>query len=77
MYSSARLGKIKNFSGIDDPYEPPLNPEIIIDSVNCSPEENADHILAYLVEQGFVIPNLSFADESEEYVDDSLQPVRA
>jgi sulfate adenylyltransferase len=77
MYSSARLGKIKNFSGIDDPYEPPLGPEIIIDSVNCSAEENADHILAYLVEQGFVIPNLSFADEVEEYSDNSLQAVRA
>jgi len=63
MYARARMGKIKNFSGIDDPYEPPLGPEIIIDSVKQSAEENADHILAYLVEQGFIVPNLFVSDE--------------
>jgi hypothetical protein len=66
------MGKIKNFSGIDDPYEPPLGPEIIIDAVNCSAEENADHILAYLIDKGFVIPSMSLLDEEGESSDNSL-----
>jgi sulfate adenylyltransferase len=57
MYRLAREGKIKNFTGIDDPYEPPHNPEIVIDTVARSAEENAEIILAYLVEQGFVVPS--------------------
>jgi adenylylsulfate kinase-like enzyme len=57
MYRQAREGKIKNFTGIDDPYEPPLNSEIVIDTVKRSAEENAELILAYLGEQGFVLPS--------------------
>lgn len=56
MYRLAREGKIKNFTGIDDPYEPPHNAEMIIDTVSNTAEENAEHILAYLVERGFVLP---------------------
>ena len=59
MYRQAREGKIKNFTGIDDPYEPPLNSEIVIDTVKRSAEENAELILAYLVEQGFVLPSVA------------------
>jgi sulfate adenylyltransferase len=54
MYALAREGKIKNFTGVDDPYEPPLNPEIVLDAVGFSAEENAELILTYLVKQGFV-----------------------
>lgn len=59
MYRLAREGKIKNFTGIDDPYEPPHNPELVIDTVARSAEENAELILAYLVGQGFVLPSVS------------------
>jgi len=55
MYKQAREGKIKNFTGVDDPYEPPLNPELEIDTVNSSAEENVQCILAYLIEQGFLM----------------------
>jgi sulfate adenylyltransferase len=58
MYRLALEGKIKNFTGIDDPYEAPLNSEIVLDTVVPSAEENAERILTYLVEQGFVIPSL-------------------
>ncbi len=54
MYALARAGEIKNFTGIDDPYEPPVDAEITIDSVNRSAEENAGYILAYLISQGFL-----------------------
>jgi sulfate adenylyltransferase len=55
LYAKARRGEIKEFTGIDDPYEAPLNPEIICDTVNNTPEGNARQILNYLVEQGLVL----------------------
>jgi sulfate adenylyltransferase len=54
MYAKARRGEIKDFTGIDDPYEVPLSPEITLDTVNNTPEQNARLILNYLIEQGFV-----------------------
>jgi sulfate adenylyltransferase len=54
LYAAARRGEIKEFTGIDDPYEAPLEPELRLDTVNCSPEDNARMILDYLVTQGFV-----------------------
>jgi sulfate adenylyltransferase len=58
MYRQAREGKIKNFTGIDDPYEPPHNAELMLDTVGCTAEENAERIVIYLVEQGFIRPEL-------------------
>jgi sulfate adenylyltransferase len=55
MYAKARRGEIKGFTGIDDPYEEPLNPEIRIDTANCPPEANARQIVRYLAERGFLI----------------------
>lgn len=57
MYAKARRGEIKGFTGIDDPYEPPLNPEITLDTIHHTPEENARLILNYLIQRGFVRPD--------------------
>jgi adenylylsulfate kinase-like enzyme len=54
MYAKARRGEIKNFTGIDDPYERPENPEIALDTTAHSPEDNARRVIEYLVEQGYV-----------------------
>jgi sulfate adenylyltransferase len=54
VYAKARRGEIKGFTGIDDPYESPEHPEITLDTVLATPEENARRVLAYLEEQGFV-----------------------
>jgi bifunctional enzyme CysN/CysC len=54
LYKKARAGEIKNFTGITSPYEPPENPEIIIDTDRMSPEEAATLILAKLEERGLV-----------------------
>jgi adenylylsulfate kinase-like enzyme len=54
MYSKARNGEIKGFTGIDDPYESPDNAEIILDTVAHSAEENARTVLEHLIELGFV-----------------------
>lgn len=54
MYARARAGQITNFTGIDDPYEVPTNPEIILDTIDSSPETNADRILSDLITRGFI-----------------------
>jgi sulfate adenylyltransferase len=54
MYAKARRGELKNFTGIDDPYERPENPEIALDTTAHSPEDNARRVIEYLVEQGYV-----------------------
>jgi sulfate adenylyltransferase len=54
LYAKARRGEIKGFTGIDDPYEPPQNPEIIIDTVNCTAEANARRIVQFLIIRGFI-----------------------
>ena len=55
IYAQARRGEIKNFTGISDPYEPPLKPELTLTTVERTPEDNAKAILDYLLGQGFVV----------------------
>lgn len=54
LYSRARIGQIKGFTGIDDPYEAPVDPEITLNTVDNSPEANAHKIVSYLENAGFV-----------------------
>ena len=54
VYDKARRGEIKDLTGIDDPYEPPEQPEVTLDTVTHTPEENARLILYYLCQHGFV-----------------------
>jgi sulfate adenylyltransferase len=53
-YARARRGEIKGFTGIDDPYEPPEDPEITLETEVSTPERNARRIVEYLERQGFV-----------------------
>ena len=48
LYKKARAGELKNFTGIDSPYEPPEAPEIIVNTTELSADEAADAIIAYL-----------------------------
>ncbi len=66
MYAKARRGEIKGFTGIDDPYEPPRHPEIRLDTVNHTAEENARLILNYLIERGFVRKDDTFESSSSD-----------
>lgn len=57
LYKLARSGKIKGFTGIDDPYEPPFNSEILISPTNgvCpSPVSMAKQVISYLDQKGFL-----------------------
>jgi adenylylsulfate kinase len=62
LYKKARAGLIKGFTGIDDPYEAPENPEVVLDCLDAEgnkrgPEEMAGELLKYLEEQGYLKPH--------------------
>lgn len=54
LYKKARQGKIKNFTGIDSPYDVPIQPEIIIDTTAFTPEGAAEFIISSLSQQGLI-----------------------
>lgn len=54
MYAKARAGLISGFTGVDDPYEEPVNPELRIDTSNLTPAEAAQEILLFLSNKGFI-----------------------
>ena len=52
LYRKARAGQLPGFTGIDDPYEPPLTPELRLDSASFSPDQLAQQVIAYLQQAG-------------------------
>lgn len=66
MYARARRGEISGVTGIDDPYEPPLSPELTLDTVNSSAMENARLILSLLAARGFVVVDEEYSFEQPE-----------
>jgi bifunctional enzyme CysN/CysC len=54
LYRKARRGELKNFTGIDSPYEPPPRPELRVDTVECSPDQAADRVIARLRDLGLI-----------------------
>ena len=54
LYKKARAGLIKNFTGIGSPYEPPLNPEISLPTVEQTAEQLADRVIDWLEQKGFI-----------------------
>jgi len=56
LYKKARAGEIKNFTGIDDPYEAPVAPEIHLHTDKMSLKEEVQIILDHLTENGFIVP---------------------
>jgi bifunctional enzyme CysN/CysC len=55
LYEKARAGTIKNFTGIDSPYEPPEHAEIVVHTVDPDPAVQATKILSYLKERGYIV----------------------
>ena len=55
MYAKARRGEITGFTGIDDPYESPNDPEIVLNTEDFSVIQNAQQILDYLISEGFIL----------------------
>ena len=55
LYAKARRGEIRGFTGVDDPYEPPIEPEITLHTEDISIEDNAHRIIEYLKAQGYLL----------------------
>jgi len=55
LYAKARRGQLTGFTGVDDPYEEPISPEITLETVNSSPLENAHRIIQLLEDRGFLV----------------------
>ena len=80
LYARARRGQIKGFTGVDDPYEIPVDPEITLQTVEISPEENARKILEILEGRGFILPdgiNNNLNDQNEEQESEVAEPFEA
>lgn len=54
LYRKARRGELPHFTGIDSPYEPPLSPEVRIDTTSVSPEQAADRLVGFLRVRGAI-----------------------
>jgi bifunctional enzyme CysN/CysC len=61
LYARARAGEIRNFTGIDSPYEAPENPDLTLDTTNDSAETLAEQVVRFMLDQGY----LSHAPEYE------------
>ena len=71
LYKKALAGELKNFTGVDDPYEAPLNAEVVVRSDLETPEESAGRILAKLEEMRLIV-----AAEPEGYSEEDEEEVR-
>jgi adenylyl-sulfate kinase len=54
LYKKALAGEIKNFTGVDDPYEAPEDPELVIDTMGEEPAQSMQHVLDVLAELGYI-----------------------
>jgi adenylyl-sulfate kinase len=54
LYKKAMAGEITGFTGVDDPYEPPEDPELVLDTMTEEPEESLANVLAKLKELGYI-----------------------
>lgn len=73
LYKKALAGEIKNFTGVSDPYEPPTNPDVMIDSSTETVEESLAKILRRLEELGYVPPS----EETEAYTAEEEAEIEA
>jgi bifunctional enzyme CysN/CysC len=64
LYKKARRGELKNFTGIDSPYEPPEAPEVHLDTGSLSPEDSASQVIARLREAGIIDAAMGVSDPS-------------
>lgn len=78
LYKKALAGEIDNFTGVSDPYEEPLNPEVIVDTDEETSEQSIEKIIAKLEELGY-IPEAPeeeekvYSEEEEKMLEDRLR----
>jgi sulfate adenylyltransferase len=60
LYARARRGEIPHFTGLDDPYEPPLHPDVTLDTIAHTAEDNVRTILSRLAQMGFALDESAY-----------------
>lgn len=73
LYKLVDEGKIKNFTGVDDPYDPPVTPELVIETDKETIEESVERIFAKLVELGYLDIEEAQRDEFEAVKDQLVE----
>jgi adenylyl-sulfate kinase len=75
LYKKALAGEITNFTGVNDPYEPPLNPEVVIHSDRETVEESVEKIMRKLKELDYLppAPEDVYSEEEAEVVEERLR----
>ena len=77
LYEKALKGEIKNFTGVSDPYEEPLKPEIVVDTENETEEESTNKIIKTLEILGYIPPSEAQEDYTEEEEDKIKERLKA
>jgi adenylyl-sulfate kinase len=75
LYKKALAGEIKHFTGVDDPYEPPLKPEVLIESDKESVDQSVVRIIATLEALGYIprVPGTEYSPAEEEAIKSRLK----
>lgn len=76
LYKKAAAGEIKHFTGVDDPYEDPEDPEVLVETDNETPEQSAAKIIKTLEVLGHIPPSGlddEYTDEEEEKIKERLR----
>jgi len=68
LYAKAFAGEIKGFTGVDDPYEEPVNPEVLVDTDVESLDESLGKIISKLEELGYLPVQQTMTDDEEEQI---------
>jgi adenylylsulfate kinase len=76
LYKKAIAGEIKEFTGISDPYEEPVNPEVVIKTHEEEPEESCRKILVKLAEMGYVAKNGLLDSNENPYNKDEEETIK-
>lgn len=67
LYAKALKGEIKEFTGLSSPYEEPEQPDLIMDTINYTPEQCADHVIEYLEKNNFIQLEINYNDLRRVY----------
>jgi sulfate adenylyltransferase len=67
LYAKARRGELNGFTGVDDPYESPPNPEVVLDGAKGTPTDNARRVLEFLALRGLVLNDAEASSQNRRY----------
>ncbi len=74
LYKKALAGEIKNFTGVSDPYEEPLNPELVVETDRETVDESAQRVIAKLENSGYIpLQEKEYSQEEEELIAKRLE----